>query len=48
MKCLDCKFKEIIEIGAKGFIGETIVLCRICNDINGEMRDCEDFEPEEI
>ncbi len=47
MKCLDCKFREITEIGAKGFLGESIVSCRICNEIDGEMENCEDFEAEE-
>lgn len=44
MKCLDCKYVEITEIGCKGFIGESIINCRICNEINGQMEDCEDYE----
>lgn len=43
MKCLDCKHVNIIEYGSNGFIGETIVRCKICNEITGEMEDCEDF-----
>lgn len=42
MKCLNCKYVEITEYGCKGFIGETVLLCKICNDINSE--DCEDFK----
>lgn len=44
MKCLDCKYVEIIELGDKGLLGETIIKCKLCNDINGEMEHCEDFE----
>ena len=47
MKCLDCKFRDVIENGAKGFIGETIINCKLCNEINGDMKDCKDFEPKE-
>lgn len=43
MKCLDCKHVNIIEYGSNGFIGETVVRCKICNEITGEMEDCEDF-----
>jgi hypothetical protein len=44
MKCLNCKYIEIIEHGAKGFLGETILECRICNEIKGDMEKCEDFQ----
>jgi len=44
MKCLDCKYVEINEHGVNGFIGETIITCRICNEIDGEMEECEDFD----
>jgi hypothetical protein len=44
MKCLDCKYVNISEYGFKGRIGETIVECRICNEITGEMVNCADFE----
>ena len=47
MKCLECKYSEIIEQGCKGYIGETIVKCNICNEINGEMENCKDFEDKE-
>ena len=44
MKCLECRYVEIIEYGAKGRLGVTIIECAICNEVNGEMEDCEDFE----
>ena len=44
MKCLASRYVNIVEYGAKGFIGETIIRCNICNEIDGEMEDCEDFE----
>lgn len=44
IKCLDCKYVEITENSGKGFIGESLIDCRICNEINGEMESCEDFE----
>lgn len=47
MKCLECKYSEITEQGCKGYIGETIVKCNICNEINGEMENCKDFEDKE-
>lgn len=43
MKCLDCKYVDIIEYGFKGRLGETIIECRIFNEITGEMENCEDF-----
>lgn len=46
MKCLTCKFKDIREYGAKGFLKETLIFCEICNDINGGMEDCPDYEQE--
>ena len=44
MKCLECRYVNIIEYGCKGFIGETIIRCDMCNEVYGEMEDCEDFE----
>lgn len=44
MKCLNCKWRIIEEIGVNGFIGETIIKCFMCNEITGDMADCEDFE----
>lgn len=44
MNCLDCKFLEIEEYGCKGLIGETVLRCKVCNEVMGEMVDCEDFE----
>jgi hypothetical protein len=44
MKCLDCKYVNIEEYGFKGRIGESIINCRMCNEITGEMENCEDFE----
>lgn len=44
MKCLNCKYIEIIEYGAKGLLGETILECKICNEIKAEMKECEDFK----
>lgn len=29
-QCLDCKWLEIIENGCNGFLGETVLRCRIC------------------
>lgn len=31
-ECLECKYCEIIEYGACGFIGETVVKCRVCEE----------------
>lgn len=31
-KCLDCKHCEIIEDGCNGFLGETLLLCQICEE----------------
>lgn len=45
MKCLGCGHIEIVENGCKGFIGETVINCKVCNEINSEMEDCKDFEP---
>ena len=44
MKCLDCKHVNIEEYGFRGRLGESIVLCEICNEITGEMENCEDFK----
>lgn len=44
IKCLDCKYVEITESSGKGFLGESIIDCRICNKINGEMEECEDYD----
>jgi hypothetical protein len=44
LKCLDCKYVEIIEHCAKGFLGESILTCRICNEIKGDMENCEDYK----
>lgn len=44
MKCLDCRYIEINEHGFKGFLGETILSCKICNKIASEMEDCEEFK----
>lgn len=44
MKCLECRHSQLIEIGWKRYIGGTIVKCNMCNEIIGEMEDCEDFE----
>ncbi len=46
MKCLECKWRIINESGAFGFIGETVIRCKMCNEIDSEMEDCEDYEPE--
>lgn len=48
MKCLNCKFVEILEHGYKGFIGETVLRCKAYNEIKGEMEDCEDFEDKQF
>ena len=48
MKCLECKSVEILEYGFKGFLGETIINCRMCNEIDGLMEDCEDFQSMEV
>ena len=42
-ECLDCRFCEVIEYGAKGFLGETILECRICEDSEADKSKC--FEP---
>ena len=47
MKCLECRYVNIIEYGCKGFIGETVIRCNVCNEVNSEMEDCEDFEDKE-
>ena len=44
MKCLYCKYVKITEHGAKGFIGTTIIACKIQNEIHGEMNKCKDFQ----
>ena len=44
IKCLDCKYVEITENSGKGFIGESLIDCKICNEINGEMENCEDYK----
>jgi hypothetical protein len=44
VKCLECHYVNINEYGCKGFLGESIITCRICNKITGEMEDCEDFK----
>lgn len=31
-RCLECKWCEIIEYGAKGFLGETVLKCFICEE----------------
>lgn len=31
-KCLECKWCEIIENGCKGFTGETVLRCRMCEE----------------
>lgn len=38
MKCLYCKWKEV-----NGYD----IRCEMCNDVVGEMEDCEDFEDDE-
>ena len=48
MKCLNCKFVEILEHGYTGFIGETVLRCKAYNEIKGEMEDCEDFEDKQF
>lgn len=42
-KCLECKHCEIIEDGCKGFLGETILLCEICEEETENKDLC--FEP---
>lgn len=31
-RCLECTFCERTEYGAKGFLGETVLTCRICEE----------------
>ena len=44
MKCLYCEHVNIVENGSNGFIGESLVYCKLHNEINSEMEDCNDFE----
>jgi hypothetical protein len=44
IKCLNCKYVDIQEYGWKGRLGESIVACSICNEIDDEMENCEDYE----
>ncbi len=42
MRCLECKWVKLEESGLKGLL---ILSCSICNQIDSEMEDCEDFKP---
>jgi len=44
MKCLNCKYVVIEEYGYKGLLGESLISCGMCNEIDSDMNDCEDFE----
>lgn len=39
-ECLECKYCEIIEYGACGFIGETVVKCRVCEENTEDKTRC--------
>lgn len=43
--CLVCRYCEIIESGAKGFLGESVFKCRICEEETADKTLC--FEPKE-
>ena len=45
MECLNCRYVDIQEYGYKGRLGESIVSCGMCNEINSQMEDCQDHEP---
>lgn len=44
-KCLDCKWCEMIENGAYGFFGETILRCSVDEEDTKDKLIC--FEPKE-
>lgn len=44
-KCLDCKWCEIIENGAYGFLGESLLTCAIDEEDTEDISVC--FEPKE-
>ena len=44
-KCLDCKWCEIIENGAYGFLGESLLMCAIDEEDTEDISVC--FEPKE-
>lgn len=39
-KCLKCKWVEILEITGSGFIGETVLHCKICEEDTEDKDDC--------
>ncbi len=39
-QCLDCKWCEIIEYGCKGFLGETVLQCEICEEDTENKKLC--------
>lgn len=44
-KCLECKHCEIIEHGCNGFLGESVLLCGICEEDTENKDLC--FEPKD-
>lgn len=44
-RCLDCKWCEIIENGAYGFLGESILMCAMDEEDTEDKSVC--FEPRE-
>lgn len=44
-KCLDCKWCEIIESGAYGFLGKSIIMCSVNKEDTKDKSVC--FEPKE-